>query len=134
MVREGVPRDVDVREQYARARCERIDVQDEPHVVDGVRQEGVDAGEVDRIDGQPLIPYGATEIVAAAIRKRWLDRQDAQTELRASIAAWAGVLHHGGAPDSEIYRRFYHRFGVDIMTAQSLNAADARELKGRLDG
>ena len=118
-------------EPAGRSRPEQVDgdlIELDPSVLAQMR------GEVDRIDGQPLIPLGATEIVAAAIRKRWLERQDAQTELRASIAAWAGILHHRGAPDSEIYRRFYHRFGVDIMTAQSLNAADARELKGRLDG
>ena len=89
-------------------------------------------GEVERIDGQPMIPYGASEIVAAAIRRNWLERQDAQDELRASIAQWAGVWKHRGAEDAEIYRRFYHLFGIDILSAQALNAADARELKGKL--
>ena len=91
-------------------------------------------GEVDRIDGAPMIPYGVSDIAAHAIRRNWLERQDAQQDLRSRIAAWAGVLHHRGASDAEIYRRFYHRFGVDIMSAQALNAASARELKEKIDG
>ena len=85
-------------------------------------------GEVDRIDGTPLIPYGVSDIVAGAIRRNWLERQDAQTELRKRIADWAGVWKHRGSEDSEIYRRFYHTFGIDVMSAQTLNQTKAKEL------
>lgn len=118
-------------EPAGRSRPEQVDgdlIELDPEVLAQMR------GEVARVDGQPLIPFGATEIVAAAIRKRWGERQDAQNSLRLRIAEWAGVLHNRGAPDAEIYRRFYHRFGVDIMTAQALNARDALELKERIDG
>lgn len=118
-------------EPAGRSRPEQVDgdlCEMDPSVLAQMR------GEVARIDGQPLIPQGVSDIVAAAIRKRWRERQDAQDTLRLRIAEWAGVLHHRGAPDAEIYRRFYHRFGVDILTAQTLNAQDALELKGRIDG
>jgi hypothetical protein len=83
---------------------------------------------VERVDGEPLIPVNATPEVAGAIRKRWRERQEAQTDLRDTIARWAWVWHSRGAADSEIYRRFFHLFGTDVMTAQALGATDAREL------
>lgn len=118
-------------EPAGRSRPEQVDgdlIELDPSVLAQMR------GEVARVDGQPIIPFGASDIVAAAVRKRWAERQDAQDSLRLRIAEWAGVLHGRGAPDAEIYRRFYHRFGVDIMTAQTLNARDALELKERIDG
>ena len=85
-------------------------------------------GEVERIDGDPQIPAGATGAVEGAIRKRWRERQEAQATLRHTIAVWAGRLRDRGAEDSEIYRRFYLRFGTDIMSAQAMSAGEARGL------
>jgi DNA repair protein RadD len=90
-------------------------------------------GDVSRIDGPALIPNGVNGIVAAAIRSKWHNRQQAQENLRNSIAQWAGELHAAGLPDSEIYRRFYFRFGTDIMTAQTLGRPEAEELARRVD-
>ena len=89
-------------------------------------------GEVQRIDGDALVPANATPEVAGAIRKRWRERQEAQTELRDAIARWAWVWHSRGADDSEIYRRFWHLFGTDVMTAQTLGASEARELMEKI--
>ena len=44
------------------------------------------------------------------------------------IAGWAGYLHADGRSDSEIYRTFYHTFGMDVASAQTLNAKDAEKL------
>ena len=89
-------------------------------------------GEVEKIDGAPLVPYGASDVVALSVKKRWRERQEAQATLRHSIALWAGKWRDRGASDSEIYRRFYFRFGTDIMSAQALGRAEAEELTGRI--
>lgn len=60
------------------------------------------------------------------------ENQLAQTTLRETIALWAGVRRDKGMDDSEIYRRFYHTFNVDVASAQSLTAADAIALTARI--
>lgn len=56
----------------------------------------------------------------------------AQRELREHIELWAGVRRDRGMSDSEIYRRFYHTFKIDIATAQGLRTAEATELSTRV--
>lgn len=85
-------------------------------------------GEISRIDAPPRIPQNLDSIAQRAIANRHADRQKAQGELRAHIAQWAGYLKQEGASDSEMYRRFYFDFGVDIATAQTLNPTDAKSL------
>lgn len=65
--------------------------------------------------------------------KRHVERQEAQEALRASIAWWAGHQRALGRGDSESYRRFYFAFGVDVMTAQTLNTREALELANRVN-
>lgn len=89
-------------------------------------------GEIARIDSSPRYPTGATDIVRAAIYNNHQVRQQAQAGLRERIALWAGWQAYLGRPDSEVYRRFYFTFGVDIATAQTLNAADAVALDDRI--
>jgi len=89
-------------------------------------------GEIARIDGDPVIPYGAPAEVAGAVRRRHWERQQGQAALRNVIAWWAGLENAQGRGESESYRRFYHRFGVDVANAQTLNAKEAAELAGRV--
>lgn len=105
-----------------------------PEYVDGDLQE-LDAetlatlrGERDRIDGAPHVPQHVSAIVAGAIKKRHRERQEAQQELRNSIALWAGYWKIRGASDSESYRRFFYAFGRDVMSAQTLGSSAAAEL------
>ncbi len=65
--------------------------------------------------------------------KRHVATQEAQEALRGSIAWWAGYQRARGRSDSESYRRFYFKFGTDVLTAQTLKAADAIELAGRVN-
>ena len=65
--------------------------------------------------------------------KRHVVNQEAQEALRGSVAWWAGFQRAQGRTDSESYRRFYFNFGVDVLTAQTLKAADALELAGRVN-
>ena len=89
-------------------------------------------GEIERVDGDPQIPFGATPIVEASVRKRWRERQEAQRELRETIALWAGYWKDRGAGDPEIHRRFWHLFDTDVMTAQTLGASEAGVLMERI--
>lgn len=89
-------------------------------------------GEADRIDMAPKIPNNVSAPAAMAIKHRHWERQQAQHTLRRAISLWAGWQSHMGRPDREIMRRFFFGFGVDIATAQTLNAEEAAELEGRI--
>jgi superfamily II DNA or RNA helicase len=86
-------------------------------------------GAVARIDGQPAVPVHLLGTPAeTAIIRNWHERQGAQEDLRSAIAQWAGIWKERGKEDSEIHRRFYFRFGTDILSAQNLGKKDANEL------
>jgi DNA repair protein RadD len=70
--------------------------------------------------------------VAGAMVKHHKARQEAQRELRDAIAWWAGLQRHLGREDPESYRRFYHTFGVDVLSAQALGRADADILRRKV--
>lgn len=89
-------------------------------------------GEIARIDGPARAPSGLGRPAEIAIHKRHVARQEAQRELRGTIAQWAGY-YHPKHPDSEIYKIFYFKFGIDMMSAQALNADEANKLKLAID-
>lgn len=89
-------------------------------------------GEVDRIDRAPAFPQGVSPAVAGAIKKHHWSRQQAQVALRETIALWSGWQSHLMRPASEQYRRFFHRYGTDVATAQTLGEADAAALGERI--
>ncbi len=89
-------------------------------------------GEKARIDGDCRVPHGSTPAAAGAIRRTHWERQEGQKPLRDAIALWAGWQNTLGRADPEVYRRFYFKFGVDILTAQTLGATDAAELTERV--
>ncbi|MCK5127518.1 MAG: DEAD/DEAH box helicase family protein [candidate division Zixibacteria bacterium] len=60
--------------------------------------------------------------------KRHIARQEMQTALRESIAWWGGYQRAAGRDDSESYKRFYWKFGIDVLSAQALNIKDAQTL------
>jgi len=65
--------------------------------------------------------------------KRHMAQQEAQAALRSSMAWWAGYHQQLGRSDSESYRRFYHQFGIDVLTAQTLNYDDALKLANKIN-
>jgi superfamily II DNA or RNA helicase len=85
-------------------------------------------GEVKRVDDAPLVPQHLEGAAVLAVKKNHHLRQIAQGVLRHAIAMWAGLWKSKGATDRESYRRFYHTFGVDVLTAQTLNQKKAEEL------
>lgn len=67
--------------------------------------------------------------VDAVMAKNMALRAEAQHELRDCIALWAGIgrdVH--GYSDSEMYRRFYWTFGIDVATAKTLGRPEAVKL------
>lgn len=89
-------------------------------------------GEIERVDGDAVIPYGAAPEVVGAVRRRHWERREAQGQLRNVIAWWAGLETAQGRGESESYRRFYHRFGIDVANAQTLGTREAAELAERV--
>lgn len=86
-------------------------------------------GEIKKIDGRPLIPHNLPAHAVGTVERRWQERQEAQKELRECISQWAGIRKYvNQRTDAESYREFYHTYGVDIMTAQTFGAPDARKL------
>lgn len=86
-------------------------------------------GEIERVDGPPQVPRNLVGTPAEkALICNWQERQVAQDGLRQSIATWAGIWHAAGEDDATIQRRFYFRFGTDVMTAQTLGVKDAEAL------
>ena len=90
-------------------------------------------GEIDAVNSAPRIPGHLDSIAQRGIRNKHHAKQLAQAELRHQISNWAGYPKADGLTDSEIYRLFYHTFGIDIGTAQTLGATAAEELTKRVD-
>ena len=89
-------------------------------------------GEAQRLRDEPAYPSSAGIDVRHAIFKRHSERRVSQSELERTIALWAGWQEHLGRGLNETYRRFYHRFGVDIATAQTLGTREAYALIERV--
>lgn len=72
---------------------------------------------------------------AYAIRNKHHARAAAQGRLRDTLALWAGWQRsHKGRSDSEIYRLFFLTYGTDMLTAQTLGATEAEDLRAKLQG
>ena len=90
-------------------------------------------GDINRVDGEVLVPNAikGTPAQGRLVRLHG-ERQIAQNGLRESISIWAGIKRDDGQDDHEIYRRFFHTFGTDIMSAQALKTADAIALDNKI--
>lgn len=86
--------------------------------------------EIARIDGPPNFTEGSS--AAGAIIHNHVQRQQRQTTLRQAMILWMGWQRHNGIEKQEAQRRFFHTFGVDVMTAQTLGAANAADLEARI--
>lgn len=116
-----------------------------PEMVDGDLHE-LDAatlaamrGEVAKVDRpaemvrDAMLHAGAPAVAAYGAAKNHRARQEAQTELRDAIAWFGGTRRAAGDADSVSYRRFYHLFGTDVLSAQALGRADAEALTTRIN-
>ena len=60
------------------------------------------------------------------------ERREALEALRQAMADWGGWRLAAGDDDHTMQRRFFLRYGVDVLSAQALGAADARALAARI--
>jgi DNA repair protein RadD len=90
-------------------------------------------GDIAHIDGDFYSPNGLSIEAQRAARYHHINRQTSQRTLRNAIAWWAGVESSRGYSESESYRRFYFRFGIDVGNAQLLGAREAAELAGNIN-
>lgn len=115
-----------------------------PEFVDGVLSE-LDAtaladlmGKVEHADRNPMyvkddmLRAGAPSIAAFGAAKNLRIQQEARQILRKSIAWYAGHLRHRGHSDDEIHYLFYQRFGIDVLTAQTLNTQQTGALADKV--
>ena len=75
-----------------------------------------------------MLKAGAPTVVAMGAAKNIRLLNEAQNNLRESIAVWAGRQRDNGLSAEEAMKKFYKTFGIDIMTAQSLNRKEAEKL------
>jgi DNA repair protein RadD len=85
-----------------------------------------------RLDSDVRIPTYLNKPAQLALQKHHKIRQLTQQRLRRAIAAWAAIQKSQGASDAQIYRLFYFNYGIDILTAQTLNTKQAECLHIRL--
>ena len=71
--------------------------------------------------------------VAKGAANRHEARQEAQAALRETIALWAGGRRAIGQEDSVSYREFYYKYGIDVLTAQTLGQPEAEALTERIN-
>jgi DNA repair protein RadD len=99
----------------------------DPAVLEKMRQEAED-----RMKPAPF-QRGDT-VKSRKTFERWNDRARAQNELRLNIARWAGFhTYNLRMSDSDTYRLFYKKFGIDVASAKLLGSQQARDLSSRLD-
>lgn len=89
-------------------------------------------GEIARKDGDFYAPAGLEISAQISARNNWQTRQESQRSLRNAIAWWAGVEAARGYNESESYRRFFFKFGIDVANAQLLGSREAEELTLRV--
>ncbi len=82
---------------------------------------------------QELIAKNVPTIGRIANAKRFLKRQEAIKALRASIGWWGAYQRDQDRDDSESYKRFYFKFGIDVGTAQTLKTKPALELATKIN-
>lgn len=89
-------------------------------------------GEVERIDGPAQLPWGAGAGVQMAVSKRHSERQQAQAVLRGWMDHWGWYRTAMGDDAATIQRRFFHTFGIDVMSARALGRPEAEALAARV--
>lgn len=96
-------------------------------------------GEVERVDKHPdtvlrwALGSGKSQAIAHSIANRHEERQRAQTALREAIMWYGGARRAAGENDRIGQRRFYHTFGVDVLSAQTLGRPEAEQLTERIN-
>ena len=89
-------------------------------------------GDADKIHAPIKFPKNVEPYVTQGIINRQAEKIRAQLALRSAISQWAGYYKFLGTTDSEIYRRFYLTFNIDVLSAQGLGTKDADMLYSKI--
>lgn len=85
------------------------------------------------VDAPMKHPFNAGPEIMGALRKRHAAKTEAQAALRAAMDQWAGYRVLAGDNERVQQRRFFHQFGVDVLTAQALPAREADALRATIE-
>jgi superfamily II DNA or RNA helicase len=85
-----------------------------------------------QIDPALKLPYGATPAIVGSLKKHHHAAAQAQIALREAMAQWGGNRLAEGIDLRTAQRLFFHRYGVDVLTAQTLGRAEAEQLTLRI--
>lgn len=86
-------------------------------------------GEIQRIDGPCYAPQNVAPYVKQAIANKHHARQEAQKALR-EILRFKTMAP--GLEPQKAMRQFFHTYGIDVMTAQTLGTSEAESLRQRI--
>lgn len=96
----------------------------------------VDPAVLERLRGeankQLVVPYGAPPEVVGAVKKRYAQRCEARDSLLLVMDVWGGLKTSQGKSHREQQKEFYLRFGIDVLTAQTLPPKEANALKEKI--
>lgn len=98
----------------------------DPEVLAGMREAAMRALDM------PKLPVHAGVAAVNGCKANHAKKVDAQVALRDIMALWAGWQRERGRSDAESMRAFWLRYGVDVMTAQTLNRALSDDLRERI--
>lgn len=85
------------------------------------------------IFGPCRMPPGISADAQRAVLRRHHARFTAQQTLRTAMRRWCGWRTYTcGESDAEAQSRFFYTFGLDALTAQSLEASDSNDLQERI--
>jgi len=96
-------------------------------------------GEIAKLDtpaseiARRLKAAGADPRVVGGAFKNVQARSEMQQALRESMGWWAAFENMKGHSDREAQRRFFHKFGIDVLTAQTLGRPDALALANKIN-
>ena len=76
---------------------------------------------------------GAGRMAIAGAFKNIQARSEMQGALRESMGWWAAVENMKGHSDRETQRRFFYKFGIDVLTAQALGRPEALALANKIN-
>ena len=103
-----------------------------PDVLAKLRGDIVEADRSVEQERARLAATGLPHVQTMANVKRHAERLETQAALRFAMGVWGGQRKAEGLTDSQMQRAFYLRFGIDVLTAQTLKRAEAQTLLERI--
>ncbi len=103
-----------------------------PEILDALRGRVATANHSIEDERARLAATGLPHVQTMAGVKRFAEKLEARAALRDAMAVWGGRWHAAGETDSQIQRRFFHSFGVDVLSAQTLTRAESQALLERV--